>query len=191
MSAPTLTQMVHELVEPSIQRTKLPDGTVEHRVSAPSLIDQLSSREPSSGEGVRRGFGSRPAAALEAIDTAKRIDAEAREWCRWLCVSDTGKPGTVIRRMYSMTPQMETPVLDLVTSDVTRWWTAARVCTGWDTPPRQINGHCPACDEPERGTIRVRLDEWLAVCCKCGSVWDKATIGILGQAVRHRNGEAA
>lgn len=187
MSAPTLHQMIRELTEPTTQATKRPDGTVEHKVSAPSLLDQLSSLGPSSSEGVRRGFGSRPVANLEAVGTAKAIDRETRLWLRTLGDPGRGNGKDVVRRLHSLTPSLDQDTVDAITSDVRRWWTSARILSGWDSPSWKPNNSCPSCGE--RGTIRVNVADRLGCCVECRAAWDSATLGVLAEHVRRENGD--
>lgn len=189
MTRPSLESMVRALVAPSTQATKMPDGTVVHKVSCPSLLDQLSSREPSSGEGVRRGFGSRPAAAIEAIDMARTINNEARAWAKTLGISSSGKPATVVLRLHGASAQMDRETLADFTITVRRWWVGARILSGWDSAPFKPRNHCPICGE--LGTLRIVVTDRLAHCVDCKSGWDSATLGVLAEHIRAENGEAA
>lgn len=74
-------------------------------------------------------------------------------------------------------------------ADITRWWTWARVVTGWDTPAWQPANTCPLCGI--RGTLRVRLDEQRATCINdaCRETWDSFTIGLLAAHIRTENND--
>jgi hypothetical protein len=183
----TLASMIRELTEPSKQQTKTPDGRVVWRVSAPSLLDQLSSLEPSSSEGVRRGFGSRPPAQIEAIDLAKAIDSGTRLWLRTLGDTGRGTGADVVRRLYSLTPPLDRGTVDEITSDVRRWYTSARVVSGWDSAPFRPANRCPHCEE--YGSLRVNVADRLACCIECRAAWDSSTLGILAEHIRAENGE--
>jgi hypothetical protein len=69
--------------------------------------------------------------------------------------------------------------------EVNRWWTWARVVTGWDSPPWRPNVDCPMC--ARRGGLRVRLNDRSAACLECGETWDHTTIGLLAEHLREVN----
>jgi hypothetical protein len=189
MITPNLHQMVRELVEPMTQATRTPDGQTVHRVAAPALLDQLAGLEASSGEAVRRGFGSRPAARIEAIDAAARIDREASQWVKHLGEDDPATVKAVVRKLYSMTANLDQPTVDDITHSVRRWWTMARVLSGWDSAAFQPRNTCPHCER--LGTLRIQVTDRLAHCIECRSTWDSATIGVLAAWIRNENGDTA
>lgn len=113
---------------------------------------------------------------------------------------------TRLRRLGSLIPSLDrcghhTPARDLATlaiiccpghrleSDFGRWWTWARVVTGWDTPAWQPANTCPLCGV--RGTLRVRLDEQRATCVNgaCRETWDQFNIGLLAEHIRRENND--
>jgi hypothetical protein len=73
--------------------------------------------------------------------------------------------------------------------DISKWWTWARVVTGWDTPAWQPANTCPLCGL--RGSIRIRLEEQRATCINdaCRETWDNATIGLLAEHIRRENND--
>jgi hypothetical protein len=71
--------------------------------------------------------------------------------------------------------------------DMRRWWTQARIASGWDSTPWKPNNTCPHCDE--RRSLRIRPDDRAAFCVGCRETWDAGTIGILAEHVRAENGE--
>lgn len=148
---------------------------------------------------------SRPAASVAAIDTAKQIRTDAAQWLRDLDADDTGDSIAVVRRLASLAPSQDhcgkrTPRRDItgrvtcctahrIEADVRRWWTWARMATGWDTPPWQPHNTCPLCGTHD--SLRIRPVEKIASCTAgtCRAVWDEATIGILAEHIRNENGE--
>lgn len=189
-----LVDMVRELCEPTQHREPyyvvLTGKTLYHATFAPPLMLQLfDAVEPSSstegGSGVARIAASRPAARIDAIDTAFRIQIDAARWLRKLGLDDvTGDALDHIRRLH---PHALTE--SELARDVRRWWTWARIVTGWDLPAWQPDNTCPLCGV--RGTLRVRLVEKLATCINdnCRETWDEVTIGLLADHIRSENHE--
>jgi hypothetical protein len=60
----------------------------------------------------------------------------------------------------------------------------ARIVTGWDSPAWSPDNTCPQCGE--RGTLKVRLAEHIAMCKNdaCRATWDETTIGLLADHIR-------
>ncbi|GAA5154739.1 hypothetical protein GCM10023340_38780 [Nocardioides marinquilinus] len=94
-----LADYVHELVDTHVLRehyTTRDDGAWiphDHRVTVPALVHQLIANDiPSAAveTGPRPGFASKPAARVDAIDLAIRIDVEAARWVRDLGADDPG-----------------------------------------------------------------------------------------------------
>lgn len=180
-----------------------------HRNVFPPLLEQLyQSVEPSGSAeaGTARPASSRPAARLDAIDTANRIDSWVSVWLEYLGKKAPADSIARLRLLGSLLPSTERcthrhAVIDPETgeivccqahnleADIGRWWTWARVVTGWDTPAWQPANTCPLCGT--RGTLRVRLDEQRATCINdgCRETWDTATIGLLAEHIRAENGE--
>lgn len=180
-----------------------------HRTVEPPLLVQLyESVEPSGSAeaGAARPASSRPAARLDAIDTANRIDAWVATWLEYLGKRAPADSVARLRLLGSLLPSVDrcthrSAVRDPETgeivcctahnleSDIGRWWTWARVVTGWDTPAWQPANTCPLCGT--RGTLRVRLDEQRATCINdaCRGTWDTATIGLLAEHIRRENND--
>lgn len=180
-----------------------------HRTVEPPLLVQLyESIEPSSSveAGAARPASSRPAARLDAIDTANRIDSWVAAWLDHLGKKAPADSIERLRLLGSLLPSVDhcthrTPVRDPDTSeivcctahnlehDIGRWWTWARVVTGWDTPAWQPDNTCPLCGV--RGTLRVRLDEQRGTCVNdaCRETWDQSTIGLLAEHIRRENND--
>lgn len=178
-----------------------------HRTVEPPLLVQLrESVSPSSSAeaGASRPASSRPAARLDAIDTANRIDHQASTWLSSVVVVGLDSIGRV-RRAASLLPGLENcnrnrPARDAqnqivcckahqLEHDITRWWTWARVVTGWDAPAWQPDSTCPLCGT--RGSIRIRLDLGRATCIndQCRETWDDTNLGLLAEHIRRENND--
>ena len=202
---PDLHTMIQELTQPTqhrelYMRKRKPR---HHTTSNPPLLAQLDeSAMPSNTriDGAGTIAGSRPAANVDAIDTARRIDRDATDWLirySWVINSDTDlardiqrwwiTDGDTIDRVRRLAPAaLHDPEL---ANDIARWWTWARITTGWDQPPFQPHNTCPHCGV--LGSIRIRLHEHLATCTNdtCRATWNQDTIGLLAQHIRTENGE--
>jgi hypothetical protein len=129
-----------------------------HVTKVPALLVQLWSGDvPSAAteDGPRPGFGSKPAARLDALDTATRIDIQAHRW-----ITDLGEQArsldtiAIVRQLHGLTASAATVTKVAITRDVRSWWTQARIVTGWDSPAWSPDNTCPMCGE--RGTLKVR-----------------------------------
>lgn len=189
MTTPTLARMVKELTTPWTQRVRRPDGSSHHVVSAPSLLDQLSSLEPSTAEGARRGFASRPTANLEAVDLAQAIDREASALVRNLGEDDPPTTKDCVLKLHGMTGWVTDDRVEEITTYVHRWWASARVLSGWDAAPFRPHNTCPVCET--LGNLRIRVDDRLAHCIHCRATWDSSNLGVLAAWIRQENGDEA
>lgn len=158
-------------------------------VKVPALIDQLAAAIAfSTAESLNRSpLSSRVSARLDAIQALVDITTEAAAWLQRLGAPDPHSDKLRVPRLGSLVAPLDRATYDELEHDIRHWWTLARLITGWDTPARRPNGTCPKCLEPERGTLRVRLDEWLATCVKCHATWDRSTIGSLAVHIRAEN----
>ena len=163
------------------------DGTTElHRITEAPLIDQLGdaatgSSSKSDEDAGRSTFRSKPAAHLEAVDALGRIDRQAREMARGMGVLDVGALDEVLSRISGEIGFEPHP-------RVRSWWATARMLTQHDAPPLRPHGvPCPVCWETD--SLRIRLDEEMAVCTRCGENWDRSgepshgSLDMLGQHV--------
>lgn len=201
--------MVDELVAPHQHRehyTTEPIGGTrwsrDHITRVPSLLDQLEHSMPSSlGEAAgARGFESRPAARLEALDALIRIDHDATAWVQKI-TPDAALPATtaaVVRRLGGLMPRLEKCyrhrprrgadhrvdccLWHKVEDDIRGWWAQARIMAGWDTPAWQPDGSCPACGT--LGGLRIRLSASMGFCVACRERWGPDAIGLLGEHIR-------
>lgn len=178
--------------------------TRAHLTSVPSLIHQLQHATPAStGEPGAGGYASRPAAHLEALDTLIRIDLEASRWIRDLGEDDPGDTTACLTRLHALhasthrcprtaahrdqTNAVDCCAWHAIDVDARRWWTQARIVTGWDSPAWRPDNTCPICGT--RGTLRVRLAHHAAMCIDCRTTWDPNAIGLLADHIRWENAE--
>lgn len=166
-----------------------------HQTRVPSLIHQLQHASPTGDGGSRAGgYESRPTVRVEALDTLVRIDLAAARWVRELGEDDPGSTEACVRLLGSLLPSADRCkrhhanrdrdccTAHAIEADVRRWYTQARVVTGWDTPPWRPDATCPNC--AVRGSLRVRLEERSAVCAECHETWDASSYQQLGEHVR-------
>ena len=190
----TLADMVHELTRPHTHREHytIRIGHAwtgrDHTVTVPALLQQLWDNDTPSNtaeEGPRPGFASKPAARLDALDTATRIDLEASRWIRDLGEDDVHlDTARTVRQLHSLAVTADDVIRRAIEHDVRRWWIRARIVTGWDSAPWTPDNTCPQC--AERGTLKVRLADRVGMCINdaCRATWDDATIGLLADHIR-------
>lgn len=178
----------HQHVEAYTVKTKAGWVGRRHITRAPSLLAQLWDNDTPSqaaGDGPRPGFKSKPAARLEALDAAIRIDLEASAWVRDLGEDDRHTDtAATIQQLHGLTVSADPVQRRAIEHDVRRWWTQARIVTGWDSPAWSPDNTCPQCGE--RGTLKVRLGEHIGMCThdQCRATWDESTIGLLADHIR-------
>lgn len=193
-----LADYVRELTEPHThaEHYTIRQGAswrgLDHTTKVPSLLTQLWDNDTPSAsaqDGPRPGFRSRPAARLEALDTAVRIDLQASRWVRDLGEDDPDDTAACVRRLHSLMPSALLVTRREVERDVRSWWLQARIVTGWDSPAWTPDSTCPQCDE--RGTLRVRLAEHIGMCTNdgCRATWDEQSIGLLADHIRSESAE--
>ena len=151
-----------------------------HTVHHAALLDQLAaaagdSSSLSDEDAGRSEFGSKPAAHLEALDVLGRIDAASHERAVDLGIEQPRRtkstvPGLPLRdRLLAIAGKIG----DRPDPEVKRWHAWARVATHWDAAPfRPAAVPCPQCWATD--SLRVRLDEHLASCTSCGTLWDQS-----------------
>ena len=189
-----LADLVTELTRTHAHRepytVRGPNGweTRHHTTRVPSLLQQLWDNDTPSAAaetGTRPGFASKPAASLEALDSATRIDLEAARWIRDLGEDDHYlNTAATVQQLHALAASADQVTRDAITRDVRRWWTQARIITGWDSAPWEPDATCPMCGD--RGTLRVRLVEKIGMCTNdaCREVWAPETIGLLADHIR-------
>jgi predicted RNA-binding Zn-ribbon protein involved in translation (DUF1610 family) len=159
----------------------------------PALLTQLWENETHTGSaegGSRHAYSSKPAARLDALDTAARIDIQAHRW-----ITDLGeKPRSLdtvdlIRQLHGLSASASPEARREIARAIRSWWVAARVVTGWDSPAWTPDNTCPQCGE--RGTLKVRLADAIGMCTNdaCRVYWDESTIGLLAEHIRVESAE--
>jgi hypothetical protein len=178
--------------------------TGHHITQVPPLITQLTTANTTlSGVDVRPAPGSRPAANIDALDTYTHIDLAAARWVRELGEDDDLDTIACIRKLYALAAsahycgrtkaitddkrKVVCCTVHDIERDIRRWWTQARIASGWDTPAWAPNNTCPMC--AERRTLRIRSDDQTAMCTGCRETWDRSNIGLLAEHVRLENGD--
>jgi len=182
-----LTQ-AHHHSEPYAVRRGTETWYRRHHAQVPSLLNQLASpAAPSTGEGGAGDYASRPAAHLEALDTLAHIDLAAARWVRDLGEDDPANTAACVRKLHGLHASATEPAQAAIERDVRRWWTQARIVTGWDSPAWRPDSTCYVCGH--RGGLRIRLAAVAALCIECRAVWDETNIGILADHIRAENHE--
>jgi hypothetical protein len=188
----TIHDYVRELTTPHQHRehyTLRRSGTwygQDHVTAVPALLVQLEAATPSGAveERDNTGFGSRPAARLEAVDTLTRIDHEAAAWVRRLGHDDPGLTTRCVRFLGGLAADLDPKTRTQLTADLRRWWTWARIVSGWDSAAWRPDNTCPMCGE--RRSLRVNLAAEAAFCVAdgCRETWDRSNIGLLADHIR-------
>lgn len=74
-----------------------------------------------------------------------------------------------------------------VEHDVRRWWTQARIVTGWDRAAWCPDNTCPACGV--RRSLRIRLEDRIGVCVECRETWPPDSYQVLAEHIRSESDE--
>lgn len=192
-AADDLRDMIRDLTTTTSHREHLghrpqaAGGPTTHFTKVPPLLDQLQWGDWTKGAGRSgAGYESRPAASLEPLDTLVWIDLAAARWVRDLGEDDPATTIGCVQLLGGLLPsahrcQAHRPAVDPNTGEITcctwhaiehdvrRWWTQARLTTGWDAPAWRPDSTCPNCGE--RRTLRIRLEERIGFCVKCRETW--------------------
>lgn len=181
----------HTHREPYTHRNGQQLAIFTHLTMVPALIDQLDDADTGTKGDVSGGAGytSRPAASLECIDTLMFIDDEAARWVRKLGEDDPGDTKACIRRVHALHASQTAPVKADIERAVKRWWSQARITSGWDSPAWRPDNTCPVCEV--RRSLRIKLADQMGFCVECRSMWDPAEIGLLADWIRLENAEDA
>ena len=158
----------------------------KHTVRHPALIDQLSAAVQGStmalDEAFRPSFGSKPSARLDAIAALQRIETQSKDWAQTLHTRVRAPLKDRLRGLVggaTAYPSLQGDLARMTKS----WAVMAKVVTGIESPPFTPDVPCPNVDCEQRGGLRVRLDEKIASCVNCGSVWDPVRIGQFAEYV--------
>lgn len=179
----------HTHREPYQHRNGLTLQVFTHLTMVPALIDQLDEPDTGTKGDVSSGAGytSRPAASLECIDTLMFIDDEAARWVRKLGEDDPGDTKACIRRVHALHASQPADVKADIERAVKRWWSQARITSGWDSPAWRPDNTCPVCEV--RRSLRIKLADQMGFCVECRSMWDPSEIGLLADWIRLENAE--
>lgn len=174
-----------------------------HFTRVPPLLAQLRYADWTKGsERGGSGFESRPAASIEALDTLVSIDLEAARWVRDLGEDDPSTTIGCVSLLGGLLPSANRCkshrgeqvdgdwccTWHWVEHDVRRWWTQARIVTGWDAPAWRPDNTCPSCGV--RRSLRIRLAERVGFCVECRETWPSDSYQILAEHIRAESEEA-
>lgn len=162
----------------------------DHQTMVPPLLLQLLSSPVVSSAPIGESlvpFGSRPTARIEALDCLVRIDMEASRWLRDLGQEDPTDTLLLVRRIGGLLRSQPGVTRRELERDVRRWWTQARIVTGWDSPAWRPDNTCPLCSV--RGGLRVKLADQTALCVECGETWTPESIALLADHIRGENAD--
>lgn len=195
MTALDIHDMVEQLVsshthrEPYAHRNGTQLAIFTHLTMVPPLIDQLDDHDTGAkGDvGGSAGYSSRPAASIECIDTLMFIDDEAARWVRKLGEDDPGDTKACIRRVHALHASQDAATKADIERAVKRWWSQARITSGWDSPAWRPDNTCPVCEV--RRSLRIKLADQMGFCVECRSLWTTEEIGLLADWIRLENAE--
>jgi hypothetical protein len=176
-----------------------------HITQVPPLITQLTDAAPADTNKAGGKAGSRPPTSLDAIDTYIHIDLESARWVRNLGEDDPGDTIACVRKVHALaasahfcgsnkattdpkTRKVTCCTVHDIERDIRRWWTMARLVSGWDTAAWAPNNTCPVCSK--RRSLRIRADDRTAMCTNCRETWTESTVGLLAEHIRAENGES-
>lgn len=199
----------HTHREPYQHRNGLTLQVFSHLTMVPPLLEQLDMADAGTKGEVSgsSGYGSRPAASVEAIETLMLIDDEACRLLYRLGVDDPNQkidPRTslpvdgqractvkavarVIRRIHGLHPSQDAKTRADIEQAVKRWWSHARITSGWDSPAWRPDNTCPVCEV--RRSLRIKLADQMAYCTDCRALWLPEEIGLLADWIRLENAE--
>lgn len=179
----------HTHREPYTHRNGAQLAIFTHLTMVPPLIDQLDEPQTTmradnpGGSGYKGGSGM----SIEAIDTLMFIDDEAARWVRKLGEDDPGDTKACIRRVHALHASQPADVKADIERAVKRWWSQARITSGWDSPAWRPDNTCPVCEQ--RRALRIKLADQMGYCVECRSMWLPEEIGLLADWIRLENAE--
>ncbi|WP_182112901.1 hypothetical protein [Actinotalea sp. JY-7876] len=155
-----------------------------HTVVHPPLVEQLARDAGGSTAGTSSSTGheSRPPGSLDAADTLRTMRRQSRWWVTRAFSADSTRLPADLRLIASRAHELDDDDLRYLDRDVLGWWSHARITTTWATAPMKPNVPCMVCAQV--GGLQVVIEPLAAICRRCGSAWDAATIGVLGEHVR-------
>lgn len=168
---------------------------LDHVTRVPPLLHQLHAAAPAGkgDESSGGGYESRPSASIHSIDTLTHIDLEASRWVRDLGEDDPVDTIACVKMLPALAadlvrcskPGKRCCSYHMLEHDARRWWTQARVVTGWDSPAWRPDNTCPMCGV--RGSLRVKLVDQVGLCSECRETWDDSNIGLLAEHIREES----
>lgn len=205
-----ILEMLNELTRPHVHRERIEVVSSgerwqrTHTVRVAPLLVQLDHADPdkAGGDQAGAGFASKPAAHLEALGALLRIDQEASRWLRVLTGEDLAETIDCVAELARLAPRVEWCVhtrprrtagrvscctRHQLEADVRRWWTQARVVTGWDRAPWSPDNTCPMCGT--RGSLMIRLEDRAGFCTKCHETWGPDSYQALADHIRVESAE--
>jgi hypothetical protein len=201
-AADDLRDMIRDLTRTTSHREQqvrptAAGGTRTHFTKVPPLLDQLQWGHWTTGsDRSGAGYESRPAASIEALDTLVWIDLAAARWVRDLGEDDPPSTVECVRLLGGLLASAHRCdarrgeerggswccTWHAVDHDVRRWWTQARLMTGWDAPAWRPDNTCPACGE--RRSLRLRLEDRIGFCTECRETWPPDAYQVLADHIR-------
>lgn len=139
-------------------------------------LEHAASHGSKTGAYTSGAAGSRPAARLEAVATLQRIDKQSKKRAAELELPNA----PLVDRLLAISGK----VGSTEDKEIRAWWVAARCATGWEQAPYEPDVPCPNTECERRGTLRIRLDAYIATCTSCGETWDDENYTQLGDYVR-------
>lgn len=159
-----------------------------HIVQHPALLDQISNtvtgRTLGSDSFSGGGYSSKPAGRIDCLAFLERINKQS-----YSLAHDHGIRLLPIKaRLGAIGGALGSEIK--VHPWVRGWWATARILTQHDAPPFAPDVPCPVDECGKRGTIRIRLEDKLANCVECHTVWTEEaeepwlTFGRLAEWIR-------
>jgi hypothetical protein len=189
VSRPDVHQQVHQLCLNTTHHAVIDHdthGATIHTTESPSLLEQLeTASNTADGTNGAGGYKSRPAAWLEPLDTLALIDQESSAWVRKLGDDDPPTTKECVLRLHGLWASADDDTKKAIERDVSRWWTQARIVSGWDSAAWRPDNTCPMCNE--RRSLRVKLSDQSAFCVDCRETWTPENIGLLAEHIRQEN----
>jgi hypothetical protein len=161
----------------------------EYRVILPGLLQQMRELfepvgDPDSGS---TAAVSKPPVRWDAMADHTQIAIASVRWC-WLLRLDL-RPTVEGNIRQLVGASMDSDVRRRLQVEMQRWLRWAETVTGWRSPPMDPRAPCPAINpdtdaECAARTLRVNLSAEEAYCGTCGTLWDRATLPLLGESLK-------
>ena len=140
--------------------------TFRHTVQHAGLLNQIQltiTTTSNAGELHHTAYGPKPAGRIDCLAFLQRIEHQSSAMANELLLP----PQPLNPRLLALAGLIG----NHPDTRVHAWWTTARVLTQHDAPPYSPDVPCPneRCDH--RGSLRVRVDDRIAVCIECHDTW--------------------